>query len=107
MLIVSITASTNVASANNDGIQQNDPKLSHTEGHGGIQLDCIHQNDSKLNHTEGHHGGIHLANWLLGILFVVLVVILLKIAFHHAPLLAEWTPESVILIVVGLITGQV
>ena len=100
MLIVSITASTIVASAQNDGIQQNDSELS--------------KNDSKLNHTEGHHGGIHLASWrwseynnFLGILFVVLVAALLKIAFHHAPLLAEWIPESVVLIVVGLITGQV
>ena len=74
--------------------------------HGHEELDHAGHGD------DGHHSGIHLASWRWtefssAIMFTGLIIsaVMLKIIFHHLPLLAKILPESCVLIVVGIFAG--
>ncbi|CAL8107953.1 unnamed protein product [Calicophoron daubneyi] len=60
------------------------------------------------------HSEIHAAKWEfeefsvhITILLFLLVVILIKIAFHRIPYVAEYMPESLLLIIFGIVFGAI
>ena len=64
-------------------------------------------------HDMAKQHGIHLASWKWceyyeHILFCLIVILagVFKLAFHHAPFLSDYLPESCALIIVGIISGS-
>ncbi len=72
------------------------------------QLCCAAEHGSH----GGHEGGVKLVSWrwdeygniLMVLLFVILAGIL-KLLFHHTPVLANHLPESCVLILIGFLIG--
>ena len=73
-----------------------------------------HSYDENNPVEEHHHGdhGIQLASWrwkdYYGIIMFCLIIIMagiFKLAFHHAPQLTKYFPESCVLIIIGIISG--
>ena len=71
-----------------------------------------HNNDTHNAKHEEHR--IHLANWrwteygkILTPTILMILVVILKLLFHHTPRLSEYVPESCMLIALGLLMGTI
>ena len=88
---------------------------------GGEHPLTTHDN-SETEHKEGdhgaeggeHHGGVNLASWrwdeynsIITFLLMIIIVGLLKIAFHHIPCLHHHFPESCVLMIIGVLVGVI
>ncbi len=107
-----------VASGNQHPIPSGEGSvLGHGGGGGGPEVFekdgycCTKKSDD--GHGHGH-GGVRLASWrweeygsiLMVLLFIILAGVL-KLLFHHTPILAEHFPESCVLIVIGFLLGSI
>nr|ABQ10588.1 sodium/proton exchanger 3 [Patiria pectinifera] len=83
-------------------------------------VDDTHGDNSSDEHEGGEaephrgHGGVHVASWNLKyvqlpliVTFFALFVGVAKIGFHHADFLSAIFPESVLLIVLGVVFGGI
>ncbi|CAL8107950.1 unnamed protein product [Calicophoron daubneyi] len=68
--------------------------------------------ENKSGHESSH--GIQAAKWEfetfavhITIMIFLLIVVLIKIAFHRIPYVAEYMPESLLLILIGIIFGAI
>ena len=70
---------------------------------------------SSHEHSDHHHGHahqVHLASWrwkeygkMLVFTLVIVLAGMIKLGFHHTPILSEYLPESCALIICGIIMG--
>ena len=63
-------------------------------------------------HQHGHAHQVHLASWrweeygkLLVFTMVIVLAGMIKLGFHHTPILSEYMPESCVLILCGIFIG--
>lgn len=72
--------------------------------------ESAHKNDTNTSHHDVPH--IHLASWrweeygkILTPTLVLILAGIIKILFHHTPILPNYMPESCVLIIIGICMG--
>ena len=78
-----------------------------------------HDTDDKNENGESHiisshkeHDGVHLASWrweeywnIITYSLIIVICGIIKLVFHHIPIVSKHLPESTVLILVGVIIG--
>ena len=76
--------------------------------HGNTHIDHSNGSDSK---SQNEHG-VHLASWrwneywnIITYCLIIIICGIIKLLFHHIPVVSKYMPESTVLIVIGVIIG--
>ena len=77
--------------------------------------DTDDNNDGKESHiisSHKEHNGVHLASWrweeywnIITYSLIIVICGIIKLVFHHIPIVSKHLPESTVLILVGVIIG--
>ena len=72
-----------------------------------------HSNEKNYHHHSTPHQ-IHLVNWkweeygkILTIALILILAGIIKLGFHHTPILSEYIPESCVIIIIGIGLGAI
>ena len=68
--------------------------------------------ESQIISSHKEHNGVHLASWrweeywnIITYSLIIVICGIIKLVFHHIPILSKHLPESTVLILVGVIIG--